>query len=143
MKISETEQESTDFDWYAVDEEGFLAHFTSAGFKYLPVSVVADVEALQVLDDYFRCAAPRGGHKIAADLATRMHRDWKGEQLEGRYLQNFVAMANRGLHSFDIESYVKTGTGILCRCNTGETAGPWRATTVSQEFRISNGYERR
>jgi hypothetical protein len=30
MKIEETEQLTTDFDWFGVDEEGFIAHFASA-----------------------------------------------------------------------------------------------------------------
>jgi hypothetical protein len=37
--IPETEQEATDFDWFAVDESGCIGHFTTAGFKLLPKSV--------------------------------------------------------------------------------------------------------
>ena len=97
MEISEEEQQTRDFDWYAVDEEGFLAHFTSAGFKRLPASVVADAEGLEVVDNYFQRALVKGGHKLAQHLAVRLHGEWKGEPNEARYLRAFVAMADRGL----------------------------------------------
>jgi hypothetical protein len=39
VRIDETEQEVTVFDWFAVDEEGSVAHFATAGFKRLPATI--------------------------------------------------------------------------------------------------------
>lgn len=36
--IPEMEQQETDFDWFGVDEDGSVGHFTKAGFKYLRLS---------------------------------------------------------------------------------------------------------
>jgi len=42
MTIPTAEQEETDFDWFGLDEEGFIGHFTTGGFKCLPQSVAND-----------------------------------------------------------------------------------------------------
>ena len=109
MKIEETEQLTTDFDWFGLDEDGFIAHFASAGFKRVPASVAESAEGLGLVSDYFKTEAPvRGAHRVDEDLLCRRP-DWKGERNESRYLKSFVAMADRGLFSFDIDSYLKPG----------------------------------
>src|ERR1700689_1365386 len=102
MRIEETAQLTTDFDWFGVDEEGFVAHFTSAGFKRIPTTVSESAEDLGLVTDYFRNEAPvRGPHCVDEELPA-LRPDWQGEQNESRYLESFVAMADRGLFSFDI-----------------------------------------
>jgi hypothetical protein len=109
MRIEETKQLTTDFDWFGVDEEGFLAHFASAGFKRVPASVSESAEDLVLVCNYFKTEAPvRGAHRVDEDLVG-LRPDWKGEQNESRYLKSFVAMADLGLFSFDIDSYLKPG----------------------------------
>jgi hypothetical protein len=109
MKIEETEQLTTDFDWFGVDEEGFVAHFASAGFKRIPASVSESSEDLGLVSNYFKTEAPvRGAHWVDED-SLRLRPDWKGERNEGRYLRSFAGMADRGLFSFDIDSYLKPG----------------------------------
>jgi hypothetical protein len=109
MKIEETEQLTTDFDWFGVDEEGFIAHFASAGFKRVPGSVSESAEDLDLAKSYFQTEAPvRGAHRVDEDLPSFLL-DWKGAQNESRYLKSFAAMADRGLFSFDIDSYLKPG----------------------------------
>jgi hypothetical protein len=109
MKIEETEQLTTDFDWFGVDEEGFIAHFASAGFKRVPASVSESAGDLVLVSNYFKTEAPvRGTCRVEEDLLG-LRPDWKGEQNESRYLKSFAAMADRGLFSFDIDSYLKPG----------------------------------
>jgi hypothetical protein len=109
LKIEETVQLTTDFDWFGVDEEGFIAHFASAGFKRVPASVSESAEDLVLVSNYFKTEAPvRGAHRVDEDLHGFLP-GWKGEQNESRYLRSFVAMADRGLFSFDIDSYLKPG----------------------------------
>ena len=52
MLISEIDQEVSDFDWFAVDCNGYLVHFASIGNR-LPQSVSASKENLELLESYF------------------------------------------------------------------------------------------
>ena len=102
MRISEDEQSCTDFDWYCVDREGGIGHFTSAGFKLIPPSVAESSEDLNFLDQFFNNLNPvQDAHTLDEHLSP--------EQRTERYLRSFTAMADRGLYSFDIESYLKQG----------------------------------
>jgi hypothetical protein len=101
MLIGEDEQMWTDFDWYCVDSEGRIGHFASAGFKRLPPSVAQSAEDLCFLNEFFhQLSTGPGEHELDNCLSA--------EQRTPRYLQSFVEMADRGLYSFDIESYLKT-----------------------------------
>src|SRR5262245_966752 len=112
--ISESEQESTDFDWFAVDEIGCIGHFTTAGFKLLPRSVASSAEDLKKLTDYFKKLVSTGvRYHVSNDLETEVgpfEREAKREQ----YLAGFVGMAGRGLYSFDIHTYVRPGLAYFC-----------------------------
>ena len=111
MEIPLDKQGGTDFDWFGVDEEGLLAHFATAGFKAIPPSVSASAEDLKLVTDYFtKRASVRGSHQVDEEsLANSLNREWKGERLEARYLRDFVSMANKGLFSYDIDSYLRPG----------------------------------
>jgi len=109
MTIPRSEQESRDFDWFSVDADGHVGHFTTAGFKHLPNSVSGSAEDLEHVTDYFDNQAPvRGDHRVdTASIAGC--KEWKGAENEGRYLASFASMADRGLYSFDIDTYVRPG----------------------------------
>ena len=99
MRISEEDQISTDFDWFCVDQSGHVGHFASAGFKSIPSSVARSGEDLKAVTDFLkRLPARPGAHQIEGYLGP----DQKSE----RYLRSFIAMADRGLYSFDIGSYL-------------------------------------
>lgn len=102
MRISEDEQTCGDFDWYCVDDQGQVGHFTSAGFKRLPPTVEASAEDLNFLDRFFEALVPiPEAHRVDERLAR--------ERRSKRYLDSFVSMADRGLFSFDIETYLRPG----------------------------------
>ena len=103
MRISDDEQNYKDLDWYCVDSEGRVGHFASAGFKQIPPSVAESAEDLSFLDEFFSAlpAIPD-----AHDLDKHLNPECRTE----RYLHSFVAMADRGLFSFDIETYPKPET---------------------------------
>jgi hypothetical protein len=111
MEIPFEKQAGGDFDWFGVDEEGLIGHFTTAGFKRLPPSVASNAEDLKLVTDYFENISPvKGSHIIDdASLSAVLQRGWSGEKNERRYLRNFVPMADKGLFSFDIESYLRPG----------------------------------
>jgi hypothetical protein len=99
MRVTEDEQIYKDLDWYCVDGEGRVGHFTSAGYKQIPPSVAESAEDLEFLNKFFRqLSAVREGHELDEQLTQ--------DKRTERYLQSFVAMAERGLYSFDIESYL-------------------------------------
>lgn len=115
MEIPFDKQAGTDFDWFGVDEEGLIGHFTTAGFKHLPPSVASSAEDLKLVTDYFESIAPvKGPHGVDnSSVAAALQRDWRGEENEGRYLRDFVSMADKGLFSFDIESYLRPGVAYF------------------------------
>jgi len=100
VRISDDEQKYKDFDWYCVDADGRVGHFASAGFKTLPCSVVESAEDLSFLNDFFHeLTAVLDGHELDEQLNPECRTE--------RYLRSFVAMADRGLFSFNIESYLR------------------------------------
>jgi hypothetical protein len=111
MEIPFDKQTWTDFDWFGVDEEGLIGHFTTAGYKRLPPSVASSAEDLKLVTDYFENNAPiKGSHAVDENsVATALQRNWAGEENEGTYLRTFVAMAEKGLFSFDIEAHLRPG----------------------------------
>lgn len=100
MRITEEEQQSSDIDWFCVDQEGQIGHFASAGLKEIPPSVAESAEELNYLNSFFQALPPLPfGHELDATLPSNCR--------TARYLQSFVFMARRGLFSFDIDSYLK------------------------------------
>ena len=100
MRISEGEQNERDFDWYCVDKDGRIGHFASAGFKRIPPSVEESAEDLRLLDEFFKkLSTVPEGHQLDERLTSECRTE--------RYLHSYIAMADRGLFSFDIESHLK------------------------------------
>jgi hypothetical protein len=52
MIIEKWEEETTDFDWFALDDQGKIGHFTTGGFGALPQSVASSKEDLEKLVNY-------------------------------------------------------------------------------------------
>jgi hypothetical protein len=106
LRISDVEQVTTDFDWFCLDMDGEVGHFTTAGFKNLPKSVASSKENLDLLTSYFQNAAQRCGHSVDPEVSVAFpDPKERGE----RYLKSFVAIACKGLFSYDIASYLKPG----------------------------------
>jgi hypothetical protein len=129
VQISEDEQTYTDFDWFCVDLCGNVGHFTSAGYKAIPSSVARSAEDLRFLTDFFAGlnAAP-DAHALDEHLVL--------ECRTGRYLRDFIAMANRGLYSFDIESHLKPG---ICYFRVALPKSPLRFADLPEGIRAILG----
>ncbi|HLJ88967.1 MAG TPA: hypothetical protein VKZ53_19260 [Candidatus Angelobacter sp.] len=103
MKINEIEEFTRDWDWFAVDPEGRIAHFTTAGQRALPRSVKQDQEAALKLIDYFFQETPRGApYTVRAEAEGGAGR-WADDQARSLYLKDFVAMASAGLFSYNAD----------------------------------------
>ena len=111
MLISEVDQEVYDYDWFAVDKEGHVGHFTTGGMGTLPRIVAASSKDLHFVADFFSTLAssteatlaPRA-QKAAEDVNWR--KGWTGPPMDAETAAaccfgDFMRMAGRGLYSFD------------------------------------------
>ncbi|WP_400193782.1 hypothetical protein [Hymenobacter sp. B81] len=92
MRISPLDQQDADIDWFAVDAEGHVVHFSSGGGP-LPESVAASEEDLLTLHQYFLLLPE------TADAAQVQPQTNAAQS--GRSAESFVRYARRGLFSFD------------------------------------------
>jgi len=102
MLIDTEEEFTTDWDWYAVDQDGCIGHFTSAGFRALPKSVKRDRERTNNTRSYFFEQAPVMGDWSVRAKAEIDCGGWPRQGKE-RYIKDFALMASKGLFSFDTE----------------------------------------
>jgi hypothetical protein len=89
-----------DIDWYMIDEEGQVAHFASAG-TYLPESVAASEEDGETLWQFFE-----GLKSYSAIVINEQNPHFYSNTVpdKKRYLSSFVAMAQKGLYSYNSDS---------------------------------------
>jgi hypothetical protein len=78
-----------DVEWYAVDENGFVALFTSAGPGPIPRAVFRDLDKYIAMVDYLKDLPIRGKHELLI-----------------RYLRvtDYTQAADRGLFAFNYDS---------------------------------------
>lgn len=108
MEIPFDKQARTDSDWFGVDEDDqstTLRRQVSSGCR----RVAKSAEGLRTVTDDFGNVGPvRGSHTVDHQcLATALQPEWKAEGSEARYFHRFVSMAEKGLFSFDIGSYLR------------------------------------
>lgn len=111
MVISELDEEVIDYDWFAVDKEGRIGHFTTGGMGTLPRSVAASGDDLQFIADFFRNPLlPSTEARLAPKAVEPTNKvNWRkgwtssmdAEQAAAHCFQDFMQMASRGLYSFD------------------------------------------
>lgn len=102
MIIEYSEEFTRDWDWYAVDQDGHVGHFTSAGMRTLPKSVKNDRDATELVAKYFFEQAPVSGKWSLRAGVEKDCGGWEKQGLE-RYVRDFALMATKGLFSFDTD----------------------------------------
>ena len=100
--IEDAEEFTRDWDWYAVDQDGYLGHFTTAGMRNLPKSVKEDRQATELIAQYFFEQAPTTGAWSVRAEAEKDCGGWENQGFE-RYVKDFALMASKGLFSFDTD----------------------------------------
>src|SRR5436190_342436 len=105
-EIPYDEETTRDWDWFAVDEDGSIAHLATSTFRRLPQSVRSDWERAEGLIGYFEAAPEVSEFSVRPEF-------WDSEKAQGspnirgsnaereRYFQYFAKMARRGLYSYD------------------------------------------
>jgi hypothetical protein len=99
--IDPLEERDRDWDWFAVDPEGKIGHFTTAGIRELPKTVKQDKEAaLKLIHYFFETAHKAVGYTVRPEVQNDAG-GWKDESARNRYLKDFVTMASAGIFSYD------------------------------------------
>lgn len=98
--IDAIEESERDWDWFAVDAEGKIGHFTTAGMRALPRTVKLDREAALGLIDYFE-KAPKSIPYVVRPEVERDADGWPDDAARSWYLKDFIEMASTGLFSYD------------------------------------------
>ena len=110
MIIDVQEEFTRDWDWYAVDQDGRIGHFTSAGLRVLPKSVKQDRETTELIARYFFEQAPVVGKWAVRPEAEADCGGWKKQGFD-RFIRDFALMASKGLFSFDTDPLFRTEKG--------------------------------
>ena len=84
MIIDQQEEFTRDWDWYAVDQDGHVGHFTTAGFRALPKSVRQDREAAEALSGYFFASGACERRFLYS--ARSRNRLWRMEEARPRHI---------------------------------------------------------
>jgi len=101
--IDANSEHDRDWDWYASDASGHIAHFTSAGLRVLPASVKRSAETTLALIAFFESLPDRSlDVLLSARAEQELAQITEKAKIEWR-LREFVRTARRGLFSFDTE----------------------------------------
>lgn len=126
--FDEDEQLYSDLDWYAIDRDGRLGQFSTAGHRFLPPSFAANKEMTEKLSAYFEnCPYKFGNYAICPDLKEnnlkftnssistgtgikvideKMRNQLFNEMIsDERQLGFFRKMSSRGLYAYDSNSF--------------------------------------
>jgi hypothetical protein len=102
-EITYDEEFARDWDWYAVDSAGRIAHFTTAGLRLLPRSVKQDREAAESLIDFFeRLPTGVSGWRLRKGLENDVA-SLKSSSSRARLEESYSRIASLGLFEFDTE----------------------------------------
>jgi hypothetical protein len=102
--FNEFEQLDYDLDWFAVDKDGKVGHFTTGGFQFLPPSVAKSKENLEEVSDFVKgLVIIEGNYATCPDLLK--HLDIKTVVSFEKYIKLFSEMSSKGLYSYDSYSF--------------------------------------
>ncbi|WP_375752348.1 hypothetical protein [Enterobacter roggenkampii] len=86
-----------DLDWFLSSQEGYLAHFATAGQGPIPVRIKSSVEDFNFILDYIYSLEPLSEvYVIEGNLPA-----FSNENQRSCYLRSFVEMSSKGFFSYD------------------------------------------
>lgn len=98
--ISVEEQNSYDFDWFAVDSEGYLAHFASGGCS-LPKSIGEFFDSISIMMLAEDVQSINDSSEFVINPELTNLKELNDENSLKNYVRTFVAYARKGLYSYD------------------------------------------
>jgi hypothetical protein len=101
--FTEDEQWDSDLDWFAIDRDGKIGHFTSVGWRLLPPSIASSKENLGKIFDYFDQMEIKNGYLVCPNLQTHLAK--LSIDTFDKYVRSFAEMSSRGLYSYDSYDY--------------------------------------
>lgn len=88
-----------DLDWFLSSQEGYLAHFATAGQGPIPERIKSSVEDYNFIFDYIYSLEPLSEvYVIEGNLPA-----FSNDNQRSCYLRSFVDMSSKGLFSYDYE----------------------------------------
>ncbi|MCK6980475.1 hypothetical protein [Enterobacter roggenkampii] len=88
-----------DLDWFLSSQEGYLAHFATAGQGPIPERIKSSVEDYNFIFDYIYSLKPLSEvYVIEGNLPA-----FSNDNQRSCYLRSFVEMSSKGLFSYDYE----------------------------------------
>ena len=93
MTISDIDEATTDYDWFAVDDEEMIGHFATGGCGIMPRSVAASAEDSKTITDFFQKDAVAGTAILLLSPTLGLHKQFKSDAERERYLRSYLAMA--------------------------------------------------
>ena len=88
-----------DLDWFWSSQEGYLAHFATAGQGPIPERIKSSVEDYNFIFDYIYSLEPLSEvYVIEGNLPA-----FSNDNQRSSYLRSFVEMSSKGLFSYDYE----------------------------------------
>ena len=101
VMIRPEEETDLDLDWFALDAQGHVAHFTTGGCGALPRSAAASRADLQTVREYIRALPETGASILNRDRLNgiRLHPFDKAEPRES--VRYWADSAARGLYAYD------------------------------------------
>ncbi|MCK7122304.1 hypothetical protein [Enterobacter roggenkampii] len=88
-----------DLDWFLSSQEGYLAHFATAGQGPIPERIKSSVEDYNFIFDYIYSLEPLSEvYVIEGNLPA-----FSNDNQRSSYLRSFVEMSSKGLFSYDYE----------------------------------------
>ncbi len=101
-KIEAADEFTRDWDWYACDQVGNIAHFTTAGLRSLPRSVKLSSDALERITHYLG-EEREAWSEWSIRPGVEAEVGWKDAVSRDRFLHSFVEMARAGIFSYNPE----------------------------------------
>lgn len=88
-----------DLDWFLSSQEGYLAHFATAGQGPIPERIKSSVEDYNFIFDYiYSLETLSEVYVIEGNLPA-----FSNDNQRSSYLRSFVEMSSKGLFSYDYE----------------------------------------
>ena len=99
MSYTEADIDVFDIDWFAIDLDGFIGHFASAG-KVIPASVASSKVDNEELNHYFREVCPPSSKYFNSPALSKFITFFSPSD-EDRHLRDSRIISSRGVFSYD------------------------------------------